>query len=393
MFNPGPWFRNMQDELSILNKELKKVKAEQQRINKEMKQNQPNKLQFDQHQENLQQLNAKIDMLQHAIHRRFSSNDDNHQLERTIARQSPNLTIGSDILSSTIPGTRIYINRNIMNGTVNAIYKNHNIMRIESSNVDKDNSEFLYHGLVKEWESQKEMQRIREIRRNRWNVNKTIYHIMPEVSDAQCNQWTDSAQPATIDNGIRIEDIWLNSLDDAFQRFTDGDVIQLGEGEHVFSGLYPIFGQVLIEGLATSNWKTCIVNTSESLQCIWAIGKHTRVTLRNVIIRCCGGHNGIIRVSLRAQCIADNVIMNCNGLEGIHLEHESKVWLNGCCLLNVVGAGIHLNAGSKCLLSNTTLLDAGQGDDNTRYGQGGVVIHGDGEGYAKHLVKFLTLCS
>ena len=96
--------------------------------------------------------------------------------------------------------------------------------------------------------------------------------------------------------------------------------------------------------------------------------------------------SGIVRLSLRAQLTARRVSFNCNELEGIVLEHESKLWLDECVLFHAVGAGIHMNSGCKCLLTRTTILDCGNGDDEVNYGQGAIVIYGTEMNYAEHLV-------
>ena len=62
---------------------------------------------------------------------------------------------------------------------------------------------------------------------------------------------------------------------------------------------------------------------------------------------------GIVKLSLRSQFIARKCIFHCNGLEGFNIENESKLWLDDCRLLNSCGAGIHVNTGCKCLLTQT----------------------------------------
>ena len=96
--------------------------------------------------------------------------------------------------------------------------------------------------------------------------------------------------------------------------------------------------------------------------------------------------SGIVRLSLRAQFIARRVLFHCNLLEGINLEHESKLWLDDCVVFYAVGAGIHVNTGCKCLLTKTTILNCGEGDHEVIQGQGAIVIYGTDANYAEHLV-------
>ena len=96
---------------------------------------------------------------------------------------------------------------------------------------------------------------------------------------------------------------------------------------------------------------------------------------------------GIVRLSLRSQFIARDVTFHCNGLEGINLEHESKLWLDKCVILNSVGAAIHVNTGCKCLLTQTTIINCGEGDFHLVHGQGAIVIYGTDINYAEHLVR------
>ena len=95
---------------------------------------------------------------------------------------------------------------------------------------------------------------------------------------------------------------------------------------------------------------------------------------------------GIIRLSLGAQFIVQQCIVHCNGLEGIYLENESKIWLNNSVLLNSVGAGIHIGTGSKCLLTKSKINNCGEGDYQLLSRQGAIVMYADEINYARHLV-------
>ena len=96
---------------------------------------------------------------------------------------------------------------------------------------------------------------------------------------------------------------------------------------------------------------------------------------------------GIVRVSLRSQFIGKNVLFHCSGMEGLCIEHGSKLWLDDCCILNSVGAAIHINTGCKCLLTQTTIVNCGEGDWQISHGQGAIVIYGSDINYAEHLVR------
>lgn len=100
---------------------------------------------------------------------------------------------------------------------------------------------------------------------------------------------------------------------------------------------------------------------------------------------------GIVRVSLRAQFVARKVLFHCAGFEGINLEHGSKLWLDGCVILNSVGSAIHVNTGCKCLLTQTNIINCGEGDWQIIHGQGAIVIYGTDVNYAEHLVTILII--
>lgn len=96
----------------------------------------------------------------------------------------------------------------------------------------------------------------------------------------------------------------------------------------------------------------------------------------------------MVRLSLRSQFIAKNVLFHCNDMDGINVEHESKLWLDQCKIIGSMGAAIHVNSGCKCLLTQTNIVCCGQGGDDRPSGQGAVVIYGNDTNYAKHLVMF-----
>lgn len=100
---------------------------------------------------------------------------------------------------------------------------------------------------------------------------------------------------------------------------------------------------------------------------------------------------GIVRLSLRAQFIARRVHFQCNLFDGLVLEHESKLWLDDCLVFMTVGPGIHLNTGCKCLLTKTTILNCGNGDDEVTDGHGAIVIYGTDINYAEHLVWYFCV--
>ena len=93
------------------------------------------------------------------------------------------------------------------------------------------------------------------------------------------------AQPL---GGDHVEHYWVETLDEALESYVDGDMVELSEGRHVVSGRHKIFGSLTVRGTATSNWKTLVVNRFDSEHFIWCVGKHSRVTFENVLIRGCG---------------------------------------------------------------------------------------------------------
>ena len=60
--------------------------------------------------------------------------------------------------------------------------------------------------------------------------------------------------------------------------------------------------------------------------------------------------------------------------------------MNGCVILESVGAAIHVNTGCKCLLTQTNIITCGEGDWQIMHGQGAIVIYGTDVNYAEHLV-------
>eukprot|EP01083_Nonionella_stella_P083109 229653_1 len=257
--------------------------------------------------------------------------------------------------------------------------------RIHSSHFDRRKGDFI-NTLHQQYEAELQVFRTRRNQRLRCEVHNRIYHVDPDMTPKERYKKTDHV-PLSGNHGHYVEHIWVQTIDDALQTYIEGDVLELAEGRHVVSGKYKIYGTLTVRGIASSNWKTLIENQSDSEHFIWCIGKASRVTFENVLLRSWGAHLGIVRVSLRAQFIARKVVFHCGGLEGICLENESKLWLDGCVLLNSVGAGIHVNTGCKCLLTQSTIVNCGEGDHQLMHGQGAIVIYGTDINYAEHLVR------
>ena len=414
MFNSGLWYRDNDKERRILRNKLNKLNQALKKTNEELVKNGTNKTITDEDQEDVkqkqtkaQEIQAQINVLQNAMREMgFSSNNTNHnipklhnlqplQLHSSLNRNKQNIW-ESNTLSPKAPNTIINFDGNIMNGNVNTIHTNSSIQpvpfpspfRVQSSNLDRTKGNII-HKLNEEYEHQLQLQYQRRRRRLRSNISNRIYHIEPDWTEIKRSETTDNKPTIPSNDGhTRIEHVWVETIDDALQTHIDGDIIELSHGEYIISGQYPIYGRLTIRGTAESNWKTVIVNKSESVNFLWCIGKDTRVTLQNLSLRCCGGHNGIIHLSLRAQFIGHGVSILCNGFEGINMEHGSKIWLSHCLLSDTVGAGIHINVGCKCLLTHTKMLMCGQGDWQLLYGQGAIVIYGFDIDYAKHLVTY-----
>lgn len=194
--------------------------------------------------------------------------------------------------------TNLMSDGDIMNGRINAL-NTLNMKQIDpilstlpyrvcSSNFNGIEGNVISH-LNGIYEDEKVNMRQRKIKRLRTNISQTIYHCDPELPDSLRYQQTDRA-PLTLSNDGRtnIEHVWIKNIDEALQSFIDGDIIELGEGEHIISGNHAIYGKLLIRGTASSNWKTLLINTCKSKHFIWIIGKDSRVTFENLLIRSCG---------------------------------------------------------------------------------------------------------
>lgn len=136
--------------------------------------------------------------------------------------------------------------------------------------------------LNSEYEKELELIKERKKRRAKVAIHRRIYHVNPGLTSDQRNRLTD-------DNEVEghLEQYWVGTIDEALQSYIDGDEVQLSEGRHVITGTYKICGTLTVRGMctSTSNWKTSIVNQCDSQHFIWCIGKDSRVTFENVLLR------------------------------------------------------------------------------------------------------------
>ena len=169
-----------------------------------------------------------------------------------------------------------------MNGRVNTM--NESNLRVRSSNFDGGKGN-VTSKLNELYEKEQELIKQRKNHRLRTNISNRTYHVDPSLDSATRHYNTDSTLPQLANDGTHIEHVWVETIDEALNTYIDGDIIELNEGKHEVSGQYPIFGKLLIRGVAASNWKTLIVNKSDSKQFIWCIGKDSRVTFENLLLR------------------------------------------------------------------------------------------------------------
>ena len=159
--------------------------------------------------------------------------------------------------------------------------------RIQSSNHHRTKGN-LISCLNERYEKELDVLRTRCDRRHRVRVHNRIYHIEPDLSEQQRYEKTDNETLKEDENGFFTEHVWKGTIDEALESYIDGDILQLAEGRHVVSGKYVIYGTLTIRGMASSNWKTLIINKWDSDHFIWCIGKAARVTFENLLLRNCG---------------------------------------------------------------------------------------------------------
>ena len=86
--------------------------------------------------------------------------------------------------------------------------------------------------------------------------------------------------------------------------------------------------------------------------------------------------SGTVRLCNRAQMIAKECLINFNRCEGIWMDNESKLWFDNCNMIGSVGAGIHINPGCKCLLTNCNISCCGDQAVDIPPCQGAITIYG-----------------
>ena len=336
MFHSGPWYRDNSKNENILKCKLTELEREYNEIlhlienqteiilNREATSAGDDQAFITENQKKEKELKAQIKVLQNAMKSMgFALNNDNDnnkqkegeednnnnnndnksnidkmkQNKKELLKNLPNFfkqfqfPFPSIIESPNKHDSNLMIDGEIMNGS--------NIKQIKpmlpSSPFRVCSSSFngfkgnITSELNQRYESEQESMRQRKNKRLRTNISKRIYHIDPDLSDSVRYQNTDRA-PLTLSNDGRtnIEHIWANNIDEALHSFIDGDIIELSEGQHIVSGNHAIYGKLVIRGISSSNWKTLIINTSLSKHFIWIIGKDSRVTFENLLLRSCG---------------------------------------------------------------------------------------------------------
>eukprot|EP01083_Nonionella_stella_P037551 102365_1 len=220
------------------------------------------------------------------------------------------------------------------------------------------------------------------------SIEHQVFHVAPLLSPEERDKKNVILKP--YGKWLYVKHIWVATLDDVFSEYTNKDIVELEEGQHIWTGNIKLFGKLTIRGHALSGKpsKSSLLCTHNS---IWCVGLHTKIELIDLCISPYPKslNHGLLRLSLNASCLATNCDFHCNEYEGIAIEYGAKLLLEQCLIEKSVGAGIHMNRAAKCMLINSQIKECGGGSGKDYGGQGAIVIYGTEINYAQHLCRQL----